>query len=189
MEPKKYRWFYTSSGKLVVGGKNAEQNEEIVGKILKDNKKYRVMHTEASGSPFSIIFFDGEVTKKDLQECAEFTAIFSRAWREKRKTSKIHIFSAEQITKEKNMKTGTFRVIDLVKNMEAKLGAKLIRQKGVLRVVPMSVEGKEICAILQGAIPKEITAENLAKIFKLDKQEVLEALPSGGFSISKDIEN
>ena len=27
---EKYKWFVTSSGKLVMGGKNAEQNEEIM---------------------------------------------------------------------------------------------------------------------------------------------------------------
>ena len=27
---KKYRWFFTSSDNLVIGGKSAEQNEEIM---------------------------------------------------------------------------------------------------------------------------------------------------------------
>ena len=32
---KKYRWFVTSSDKLVVGGKSAEQNEELVKMCMK----------------------------------------------------------------------------------------------------------------------------------------------------------
>ena len=31
-EHEKYRWFYTSNKHLVVGGKSAEQNEEVINK-------------------------------------------------------------------------------------------------------------------------------------------------------------
>lgn len=32
----KYRWFFNSSGKLVVGGKNAAQNDELLSRIKKN---------------------------------------------------------------------------------------------------------------------------------------------------------
>ncbi|HDI03158.1 MAG TPA: DUF814 domain-containing protein, partial [Candidatus Pacearchaeota archaeon] len=50
---EKFRWFFTSSGKLVIGGKNAEQNEKIINEMLEDNDV--VLHTKARGSPFCVI--------------------------------------------------------------------------------------------------------------------------------------
>ena len=108
---KKYRWFITSSNKLVVGGKSAEQNEELIKSCMKGEhldlesrasleewtnkkKKYIVMHTNAPGSPFSIIL-DENPNQKDLEETAIFTASFSRAWRELKKEVNIDVFLLE----------------------------------------------------------------------------------------------
>ena len=91
---EKYRWFYTSNNHLVIGGKNAEQNEELVKRYIKIKPKYIVMHTKNPGSPFSIILSDNP-TERDLEETAIFTGCFSRAWRENQKKSIIDIFLAE----------------------------------------------------------------------------------------------
>ena len=73
-EFRKYKWFFTSSGKLVVGGKNAEQNDSLLRNVEKSEKEYYVMHTSHPGSPFCIIVADiKKVTKSDLRECAIFT--------------------------------------------------------------------------------------------------------------------
>src|SRR3989344_1597848 len=107
---EKYRWFLTSNNALVVGGKNAEQNEELVKKLIKDYPKYVVMHTREPGSPFSIIL-SSNPSEKDLEETAIFTGCFSRAWREKKKKTNVDIFLIEQMIKDKKMKTGTFGVV------------------------------------------------------------------------------
>ena len=98
---EKYRWFYTSNNHLVIGGKSAETNEELI-KLHKKFPKYIVMHTKTPGSPFSIIISD-KFTEKDLEETAVFTGCFSRAWKEGKKSILIDIFLMEQIVKNKNM--------------------------------------------------------------------------------------
>src|SRR3989344_5958581 len=90
---RKYRWFMTKSGKIVYGGKSAEQNEEIVIKLLKEKKNYVIMHTRMPGSPFAIIVSDpNDVSKEDLDEVATWTGCFSRAWRSGMKKADIDIF-------------------------------------------------------------------------------------------------
>ena len=70
---EKYKWFYTSSGKLVIGGKSAEQNESLVKDIMRIKKNYIVMHTKEPGSPFAIILDDiKNVSENDLDETAIF---------------------------------------------------------------------------------------------------------------------
>src|SRR3989344_3104025 len=102
---KKYRWFFTSSNKLVIGGKSATQNDELLKELKKSNKDFIVMHTSEPGSPFSIIISDiKKVAKSDIEETAVFTGCFSRAWRIGKKKTTIDIFKLSQVYKFPQMK-------------------------------------------------------------------------------------
>jgi len=107
---EKYRKFTTSSGKLVLAGKNAEQNEKVVNE---SGKNEYLLHTEAPGSPFCNIKSDfKDVSKEDLNETAIFCAKYSQAWKKSRvkKDVVVHFFSGKDIFKSKDMKLGTFGV-------------------------------------------------------------------------------
>ena len=188
---KKYRWFYTSSGKLVVGGKSARQNDELL-KGLRGEKI--IMHTSAPGSPFSVIVsYVNAVSKHDLEECAIFTGCFSRAWREGKRKAEIHIFKKSQVKKEKGMKVGTWGVSGKVKKVNVELKLGLIIQKSVLRGVPLKTAvGNEILMkVCPGKIDKvKIAGEIIKKIGKgsketIKKDDVLSAFPAGGVRICK----
>jgi hypothetical protein len=178
----RYRWFMTSNKRLVIGGKSAEQNEEIVSELLKSGKNYAVMHTQEPGSPFAVIQSDS-YNEKDLEETAIFTACFSRAWREKKKEAIIDVFKAEQIYKKKSMKSGTFGVSGDIERMKVFLKLYLTEQEGVLRAVPFKVSGKNVICIVSGPITKEHFAEQISIKLDVVKDEVLQALPTGGFKI------
>ena len=94
---QKYRWFFTSSDVLVIGGKSAQQNETAVKEAKADET---ILHTLMPGSPFCVL---NSQEKQDLKEAAVFCAAFSRAWRERKKQVEVHVFSKEQIYKEKGM--------------------------------------------------------------------------------------
>lgn len=109
MKTMKFREFFTSSGKLVIAGKDAESNESL----MKENigKSVIVLHTKEPGSPFSII--EGKINKKDIEETAVFTAKYSQAWK-KAKVKKdiiVDCFLGKDAFKEKGMKLGTFGVL------------------------------------------------------------------------------
>jgi len=171
----KYRWFFTSSGKLVVGGKNAQQNEELINK-LKTNAKYVVMHTKSPGSPFSIILHPNP-SKTDMDETAVFTGSFSREWRTGKKATLVDIFLMEQIIKKPNMKIGTFGVIDSIDHRPVDLRLYLTKQKGILRAVPFEV--KNTISIVPGKVKKEDFAEQIAVKMDIPVKEVIEAIPTG----------
>ncbi len=186
---KKYRWASTSSGKLIFGGKNAEQNEEVVQWLMQEagknkvDKDYLVMHTHAPGSPFAALL-SKKYDEKDLEECAVFCACFSKAWKEGQKKAKVDIFHASQLFKEKGMRVGTFGVLKKEESRNVDLQLCLEVQQGILRGVPYR-EGKKSCLICirPGSISKEKAAEEIARIIGFKKQEILEALPTGGFLI------
>jgi predicted ribosome quality control (RQC) complex YloA/Tae2 family protein len=179
-EYEKYRWFFTSNDHLVIGGKNAEQNEEIISHLIKSGKNYMVMHTKSPGSPFSVIQSE-DFTEKDLEETAIFTGCFSRAWREKDKRTVIDIFKLKQITKNKSMKTGTFGVSGQINKKTVELKLYLTAQKGKIRAIPQKV--KDSIAICPGNINKSNFAEQIAIKLEIPMEEILQALPTGGSKI------
>ena len=104
----KFREFKTSSGKIVLAGRNAENNEELVKQA---GKEEIVLHTGLPGSGFVNIKADKkEITKQDIKEAAVFCARYSQDWRDNKKDVFIHIFTGKNIFKDKEMKTGTFGV-------------------------------------------------------------------------------
>lgn len=189
-EYKKYKWFFTSTGKLVVGGKNAGQNDDLLRSIKESGKEYVVMHTSHPGSPFCIIISDvNKINKKDVEECAIFCGSFSRAWKEGKKMTEVHIFKASQVSKERSMKTGTWRVSGEIQNAKVELSLVLTRQKNILRAVPENSVSKKdvIIKICPGKIDKR---DMLAKIQletdeEMKAEELLAALPAGGVRVCK----
>lgn len=104
----KYRCFNTSSGRLVLGGKSAEQNEELMNDFI--GKGNIIMHTEKPGSPFCIILGENKPAKSDIREAAVFCARHSREWKKDNSDVLVHAFSGKDAYKDKGMKKGTFGV-------------------------------------------------------------------------------
>jgi hypothetical protein len=183
-----YRWFFTSDGKLVVGGKNEDQNELALKFFRKPN--YIVMHTSKPGSPFMIIQSD-EPSKNDLDECAVFCACFSKEWKNVNKGEKIDIdiFKGVDIFKQRDMKTGTFGV-SKKKKVKVKPELMIITQKGKIKAVPKVKRKEESLAVITpGKMNKEEAAIKIAKNIKdkffmpVSKEEVMQAIPSGNMSV------
>jgi hypothetical protein len=183
---KKYRWFFTSNNKLVIGGKSSSQNEEIVKSSEKDSI---ILHTASPGSPFCII---KNPSKEDIGEAAIFDACFSQEWKRGKKKSEVHIFSKIKMMKTKEMKEGTFGIIGNPKKINVELKLTLVIQEGKLRAVPLNTAGKEGMLVLTpGKIEKDKAAEKILSMLKdnfdvvVSKEDVLSAIPSGGFEIKE----
>ena len=185
---KKYKWFFTSSNKLVIGGKSAEQNDQLLKKIKESNKDYYVMHTSEPGSPFSVIIADlDDVNDKDLKECAIFTGCFSRAWKLGKKKAKVDLFLSKDIIKSRNMKTGTWGVLKRLKSFDIELKLALTKQKSIIRAVPESAAKPALLRIMPGKINKK---DMLVKIQielgeEINASDLDAALPAGGVGIVK----
>ncbi|MBM3231974.1 DUF814 domain-containing protein [Candidatus Pacearchaeota archaeon] len=182
---KKYKWFFTKSGKLVVGGKSAESNDSLLNELKKMKKELIVMHTKSPGSPFcAIIAPVNAVSEEDMMECAVFTGCFSRAWKEGKKNTNVHSFKLSQLNKNVDMKEGTWSVSGRVKNFSVELKLAIAYQNKIVRAVPViSVNEDEIIALVYpGKIDKtNIRTEGL----KVNKEQLVSALPAGGVKFVK----
>ncbi|MFQ5573691.1 MAG: NFACT RNA binding domain-containing protein, partial [Nitrosopumilaceae archaeon] len=94
---ERYRWFYTSDGFLAIGGRDASSNSAIIRKHLEKNDK--VFHAEIFGSPFFILKNSENATPASINEVANATVCFSRAWREAMYGMNAYWVDPEQVKK------------------------------------------------------------------------------------------
>ena len=73
---EKFRWFMSSTGKLIIGGRDATSNEVLMKKQASD--EWMVFHAEITGAPFFVI--RGNPDEADIREAAQAAGIFSKAW-------------------------------------------------------------------------------------------------------------
>ncbi|HME19401.1 MAG TPA: NFACT family protein [Nitrososphaerales archaeon] len=76
---EKFRWFTTSSGKLAVGGRDAESNSVLVKRHLEGEDT--VYHADLFGSPFFVLKGGRAQTDEECAEVAQATVAFSSAWK------------------------------------------------------------------------------------------------------------
>ncbi|MDW0168192.1 MAG: ribosome rescue protein RqcH [Nitrososphaeraceae archaeon] len=80
---ERYRWFVTSDGYLVIGGRDASSNSAIIRKYMTENDI--IFHAEIHGSPFFLVKNVNNQEKQDssyVEEAAQATVSFSRAWKD-----------------------------------------------------------------------------------------------------------
>jgi predicted ribosome quality control (RQC) complex YloA/Tae2 family protein len=95
---EKFRWFNSSDGFLVIGGRDAATNEILVKKHTEPHDI--VFHADIVGAPFVIIKTQGKPpTEQAILEAAQFAASYSRAWREMLSILDVYWIHPEQVTK------------------------------------------------------------------------------------------
>ncbi|MEF8856426.1 MAG: ribosome rescue protein RqcH, partial [Haloplanus sp.] len=100
-----FRWFHTSDGFLVVGGRNADENEALVKKYMEGNDRF--FHAQAHGGPVTILKATGPSEKArevdfpdaSLREAAQFAVSYSSVWKDGRFAGDAYMVEPEQVSK------------------------------------------------------------------------------------------
>ncbi len=101
----KFREFATKRGTLILAGKSAENNEELVKQIAPDEE---VFHTARPGSPF--VNIKEKPKLGDIKTASIICARYSKDYRDNKTDILIHRFKGKDIYKDKTMKIGTFGI-------------------------------------------------------------------------------
>lgn len=108
---ERFKWFRTSEGNLVISGRDAQQNEELIRKYLEPDDL--VFHADIHGSPFTILRKGRKAESESIIEAAKFTAAHSNAWRTGTAVDVYHV-KPYQVTKEapsgEYIRTGGFMI-------------------------------------------------------------------------------
>jgi predicted ribosome quality control (RQC) complex YloA/Tae2 family protein len=102
---ERFRWFETSDGYLVVGGRNADQNEDLVKKYL--SKHDRFFHAQAHGGPVTVLKASRpsepsnpvDFPDATLDEAAQFAVAYSSVWKDGRHAGDAYMVTPDQVSK------------------------------------------------------------------------------------------
>ncbi len=124
---EKFRWFRSSDGFLVIGGRDATTNEILIKRHMEPNDV--VFHAEILGAPFVLIKTEGKTPpERTIREAAQLAASYSRAWREMLGAVNVYWVNPDQVSK--TPPSGQF----------LKKGSFMIRgSKNFVRGVPLQI--------------------------------------------------
>ncbi|MDO5844456.1 MAG: ribosome rescue protein RqcH [Methanocorpusculum sp.] len=89
----RFRWMETSDGVLVIGGRNADQNEELVKKYMEGKDTF--LHADVFGA--SVVIVKGNTEK--IAEAVQFAASYSRMWSSGSASGDVICASPSQVSK------------------------------------------------------------------------------------------
>jgi predicted ribosome quality control (RQC) complex YloA/Tae2 family protein len=106
---ERYRWFVTTDGLMAIGGRDTSSNSALIRKHLTEHDI--VFHAEVHGSPFFIVKNAAAPTQEgkiepSLQQVAQATVSFSRAWKDSLSSADAYWVLPEQV--KKGAPTGQF---------------------------------------------------------------------------------
>jgi predicted ribosome quality control (RQC) complex YloA/Tae2 family protein len=102
---ERFRWFHTTDGYLVIGGRNADQNEELVKKYVERGDK--VFHSQAHGGPVTVLkATDPSEAAKDVdfrdetvEQAAQFAVTYSSVWKDGVYAGDVYMVDSDQVSK------------------------------------------------------------------------------------------
>jgi predicted ribosome quality control (RQC) complex YloA/Tae2 family protein len=174
---EKFRWFNSSDGFLIIAGRDSTSNEIIFKKYIEPNDL--VFHTDFSGSPLTILKNpeNKQIPEKTIHEAADFTASFSKAWKENWGVVEVFYVSPNQISKSppsgEYLPKGSFMIFGK-KNFIKNAKTELVISLKMVKVEMDNIEKSDVFypTILYG--PKSVIEANTT-----DKYIIIKPSKSG----------
>jgi predicted ribosome quality control (RQC) complex YloA/Tae2 family protein len=102
---ERFRWFRTSDGFLVLGGRNADQNEELVKKYMEPSDRF--FHAQAHGAPVTVLKAtepdeparEIDIPDSSKQEAAQFAVSYSSVWKDGKFEGDVYEVDPDQVSK------------------------------------------------------------------------------------------
>ena len=197
---EKLRWFLSSDGHLVIGGRDANSNESVVKKYLEPNDIY--LHADIHGATSTAIKLNGDELNDDLlKESGEFAASFSSAWSMGFTSQDVFWVNPDQVTKTPEsgefLAKGSFVIRghrNYIRGARVKLAIGIVDYEGK-RIMAGPIEALEkycdnYVVIKPGFTKKEAIAKKI--IHKINEDDLLtlddiiRVLPSGKCDIDEE---
>ena len=192
-----YKWFISSGGRLVIAGRDAHSNDQIVKKHLKEGDIYA--HADIHGAP-SVILKDGlRASDGELREACWFALAQSKAWMAGSAEGGAFWAYPDQVSKTPNagefVPRGAF-IIRGKRNYEYHLPVEMgigeifyeNERKIMCAPTPAIESASEKYYIIRPSKEKNgRMAGDIAKAFDVPEEEVSRILPPGSLEIVRKI--
>lgn len=192
---EKFRWFISTDGYFVIGGRDANSNEQVVKRYSKSTDLY--FHSDIHGSPSTIIQNDGDapIPEDTLEQTASFTSSYSSAWKEGFSSYDSYYVNLDQVSKTPQageyIKKGSFVIRghkNFIRNAPVLIAVGVVDYDDDKRIMAGPVDAvmkmtENFVILKPGFTKKEKMAKEVLhkideeKLFDLD--DIIRNLPSG----------
>jgi predicted ribosome quality control (RQC) complex YloA/Tae2 family protein len=200
---EKFRWFYSSDGLLVIGGRDASTNEILLKRHMEPHDF--VFHADVQGAPFVLIKTTGKIPdEQTLKEAAALAASYSRAWRDMFSAVDVFWVSPEQVDKSppsgQYLKKGSFMIHgsrNYVRSVPLKVAVgvtvkedhmvviggpppAIAKQTDIcVEVVPGEMKSNELAKRIRQRLAEKASDELAAKILEIPVENIQRFIPLG----------
>ncbi len=201
---ERFRWTFSSQGFLIIGGKDATQNEVLVKKHMEPNDIFA--HSDVPGGSVVIVKSKGEeVPNETKEEAVAFAVVYSRAWRAGLGAADGYWVRAEQVTKTppagEYLGKGAFMIYgerNYVRNVPLTifLGVQIVdgafriivggehfvrnASESYVRLVPGDLSGSALVKRIKQLLVQRADSSLSQLINAIPEGEILAHLPPGG---------
>jgi len=188
---EQFRWLITSDGTVVVAGRDAQSNERVVKRYLRDRDRY--CHADFPGAPSTVVKDAGAgVSDAALAEACAMAVIYSRAWSGGRASADAYWVMPEQVSKTAEsgefVPKGAFVIRgrrNYQKDLEMRVAVGVVEREGARLVMGGPVASvrawsKAWVELVPSNERKEDTAKEVARLLGAPLDDVMGVLPPGG---------
>ncbi|MDO5853784.1 MAG: ribosome rescue protein RqcH [Thermoplasmata archaeon] len=193
---ERYKWFVTTGGRLVMAGRDAHSNDNIVKKHLKDGDLYA--HADVHGAPSVVVKDGAKASDEELRQACLFALAQSKAWIAALSEGGAFWVYPDQVSKTPNpgefVPRGAF-IVRGKRNYEYHLPMELaigeIYHEGSRKVMCGPVDCFRDCEkylVVRPGKPKSgRKANEIAKRFDVPEEEISRIVPPGDLEVIREV--
>lgn len=202
-----FRSFFSSDGLLVVGGRDADSNENLIKRHVE--KDDIIFHADVQGAPFFVIKNpEGkDVPETTLAETAAAAASYSKAWQANWGSCDVYYVAPEQVTKSakageyvakgafmiygtKNWYKGTALMIAIGYDAEegvfwGPVSAVEKKTPKFIKIIPGDRKSKELAEEIKKSLLRAAGKEESEKIKNIKLDDIQKLVPAGRGRLAK----
>ena len=188
-----YRWTLSSEGHLILGGRDARTNDQLVKKHLKEGDRYA--HADVHGAPSTVIKEGAKASEATLREACEFALAYSKAWSAGLAGGSAYWVLPEQVSKQAEsgefLPRGAFVIRgkrNYVHDLPIRLSIGEVEVDGHRKIMggPVSAvaaRAARYVVLAPGKEDREAVAKRLAAAFSVPIEEIARTMPPGAVEI------
>jgi len=188
-----YRWTISSAGHLILGGRDARTNDQLVKKHLKEGDRYA--HADVHGAPSTVIKDGAKANEVTLREACEFALAYSKAWSSGLSSGSAYWVLPEQVSKQAEsgefLPRGAFVIRgkrNYFHDLPVRVAIGEAEVEGHRKIMggpvgAVTARSSRYVVLVPGKQDREAAAKKLATAFAVPIEEISRAMPAGGVEI------
>src|SRR5256712_605087 len=188
-----YRWTISAEGFLILGGRDARTNDQLVKKHLKEGDRYA--HADVHAAPAPVVKDGARATEVTLREACEFALAYSKAWSAGLASGSAYWVLPEQVSKQAEsgefLPRGAFIIRgkrNYFHDLPVRIAIGEVEVEGHRKIMggpvtAVAAKSTRYVVLAPGKGDREGITKKLASIFGVPIEEIARAMPPGSVEI------